>query len=238
MQETLFFEADGLRLHGTLHLPQTPKPPFVIGVHGMLSNGDSPKQQDLARQCNRMGIAYFRFDHRGCGRSDGVFAEVTTFEGRCRDLAAAMAMLGRRPDLGRSAGLFGSSLGGAVVLHAARETDFNAVVTLAAPIRFSAIHIPEDYQTDPDLAGIRRDQLTYDLTENLANVHHLLVCHGDADPVVPYENALQIHDAAGTPKKLLCLPGGDHPLSQPEHQQTFMENTLKWFDRHLVSKTG
>lgn len=238
MQETLFFEADGLRLHGTLHLPQAPKPPFVIGVHGMLSNGDSPKQQDLARQCNRMEIAYFRFDHRGCGRSEGVFSEVTTFEGRCRDLAAALDILRQRPDLGRSAGLFGSSLGGAVVLYTAGKSDFDVVVTLAAPIRFSAIHIPEDYQTDPDLAGIRREQLSYDLTENLAKVHHLLVCHGDADPVVPYGNALQIHDAAGKPKKLLCLPGGDHPLSQPEHQQTFMENTLEWFGRHLGAKAS
>ena len=234
----MWFKSDDLKIHGTLHLPDMPKPPIVVGAHGLMSDGDSPKQVALAEKCNEIGIGYFRFDHRGCGQSEGRFAEVTTFDGRCRDLMDAITNLRDMDVTDGRIGLFGSSLGGAVVLYTAGKTDCDAVVTLAAPIRFSAIHIPEDYQTDPDLAGIRREQLTYDLTENLGKVHHLLVCHGDADPVVPYENALQIHDAAGKPKKLLCLPGGDHPLSQPEHQQTFMENTLEWFGRHLGSKTS
>jgi alpha-beta hydrolase superfamily lysophospholipase len=234
MQETLFFKSDGLMLHGTLHLPETEKPPFIIGVHGMMSTGDSPKQQDLAGKCNQMGIAYFRFDHRGCGKSQGVFAQVTSFEGRCNDLAAAIDLMLSRPDLGSPMGLFGSSLGGAVVLNTAGQAGAEAVVTLAAPVKFSAIHIPGAYETDPALADLEKAKMEYDVSEKIPIINRLLVCHGDADSVVPYENALQIYKQAKDPKKLLTLPAGDHPLSDPNHQQTFMKNALNWFRQYIA----
>ncbi len=231
MQETLFFRADGLSLHGTLHLPDAEKPPVVIGVHGMLSNGDSPKQKALAERCGRMGIAYFRFDHRGCGKSQGDFGTVTTFDGRRSDLAAAADMLSKRTDLGGLLGLFGSSLGGAVVLSLAAETEVSAVVTLAAPVSMSSIMVPVSYETDPELSGIKKGQMDFDISDSLFLVHSVLICHGDADEVVPYENALRIYESANEPKKLLRLPGSDHPVSSPDHQQTFMEHTLEWFAR-------
>lgn len=231
MQETLIFNADGLRLHGTLHLPDAEKPPLVIGVHGMLSNSESPKQKALANRCNRIGIAYFRFDHRGCGKSQGEFARVTTFAGRCSDLAAAVETLSKRGDTGGIQGLFGSSLGGAAALFLAGELDIRAVVTLAAPIRLSSIKTPTSYETDPALSGIKKEQMDFDISDRLPLVHSLLVCHGDADAVVPYENALQIYESARDPKKLLRLSNGDHPVSKPEHQQAFMENALEWLGR-------
>ncbi|MCF8095880.1 MAG: lysophospholipase [Desulfobacteraceae bacterium] len=229
MHESLFFRSDGLRLHGTLHLPDVKKPPLVIGVHGMLSNSESPKQKALAERCERMGIAYFRFDHRGCGKSEGEFARVTNFKGRLNDLSAAIEMLSKRLDTGSVMGLFGSSLGGAVVLSLAGSIDIRAIVTLAAPVRFSSIKVPVSYKTDPALCGIKEEQMDFDISDKLPLVHNVLVCHGDADTVVPYENALQIYEAAGEPKKLLCLSGSDHPVSKTENQRNFMENTLEWF---------
>ncbi|MFW6052720.1 MAG: alpha/beta hydrolase family protein [Desulfosalsimonas sp.] len=231
MQENLFFNADGLRLHGVLHLPEAEKPPLIIGVHGLLSNGDSPKQQALAEDCTRMGLAYFRFDHRGCGKSQGEFAEVTGFQGRLNDLAAAVDTLSKRTDTGDVKGLFGSSFGGAVVLSMAGDLDIRAIVTLAAPIRLSSINAPGSYETEPRLSGIKKEQLDFDISGRLHLVHSVLVCHGDADAVVPYENALQIYESVREPKKLLRLPNGDHPVSEPGHQKTFTENTLQWLGR-------
>ncbi len=69
------FFSDGFKLKGYLHLPSTNRPPVVIGSHGLYSSSSSPKQIALADQCNRFGIAYFRFDHRGCGGSEGKFGE-------------------------------------------------------------------------------------------------------------------------------------------------------------------
>lgn len=229
MQKELFFLADGFHLRGTLHLPGLKRPPLVIGVHGMLSNSDSPKQKSLASLCNQTGLAYFRFDHRGCGKSEGEFAKVTTFAGRLNDLAAAVEMLSKRSDIGGILGLFGSSLGGAVVLSMAGGIDIRAVVTLAAPVRFSSIRVPISYETDPALSGLEKEQMEFDIRDKLPFVKNVLVCHGDKDSVVPYENALQIYEAAGEPKKLLCLPGADHPVIDPENKQRYMENTMEWF---------
>ncbi len=89
-QIEIHFISDSLRLCGILHLPLQKNPPVVIGSHGLLSSGNSPKQIALAQICNARGIAYFRFDHRGCGKSEGDFASVTTFKGRCTDLACAI----------------------------------------------------------------------------------------------------------------------------------------------------
>ncbi|MFP4453311.1 MAG: alpha/beta hydrolase family protein, partial [Desulfobacterales bacterium] len=163
--------------------------------------------------------------------SQGEFARVTTFDGRLNDLAAAVEMLLKRNDLGGIVGLFGSSFGGAVVLSMAGDLDIRAIVTLAAPVRLSAINTPENYESDPALSGIKKGQMNFDISDRLPLVHSVLVCHGDADTVVPFENALQIHESADEPRKLLRLSNADHPISNPDHQQIFMENALEWFGR-------
>ena len=68
--------SENFLLRGMLHIPTDEKGPVVIGSHGLLSSGNSPKQIELAKRCGEFGIAFFRFDHRGCGKSEGVFKEV------------------------------------------------------------------------------------------------------------------------------------------------------------------
>ncbi|MGD9017875.1 MAG: damage-inducible protein CinA, partial [Desulfobacterales bacterium] len=81
-QEEIAFPADGHRLMGVLHLPAGDPVGTVIGSHGLFSSGASPKQLELAHWCNRSRMAYFRFDHRGCGSSSGDFDTVTSLAGR------------------------------------------------------------------------------------------------------------------------------------------------------------
>ena len=107
-QLNITFSSNGFRLKGMLHLPETDLPPVVIGSHGLLSNSYSPKQIALARECNAHGIAYFRFDHRGCGQSDGVFNEITSLTGRRDDLISAVNAIKMRKYIGKRIGLFGS----------------------------------------------------------------------------------------------------------------------------------
>ncbi len=97
--KAISFHSDGLILKGTLHLPTVDHPPVVIGSHGLYSNQDSPKQIALARACNTLGMAYFRFDHRGCGSSQGEFDPVTSLAARCTDLKRPWKRLkvGMRP---------------------------------------------------------------------------------------------------------------------------------------------
>ena len=46
-----------------------------------------------------------------------------------------------------------------------------------------------------------------------------ITIHGDADPTVPYQHAVQLRDAlttAGVPNELVTVPGGGHGGFTPE----------------------
>lgn len=236
MQQTIRFQSDHFLLHGTLHLPEGPRPPVVIGSHGLLSNGDSPKQIALAEKCNEHGIAFFRFDHRGCGQSEGEFASATTFEGRCRDLLAGAQTLLAEKKTGKRMALFGSSLGGSVALATAARLKAEAVVTIAAPVRDQSIRAPytNDSANLPLLETMNRENLAFDIGERLGGISHILIFHGDADAIVPYENALEIHERAGAPKELVRLQNGDHPMSRSSHQALFMKRAIDWYRAFLL----
>ncbi len=225
------FSADGLKLSGVLHLPIDRRPPLVVGSHGLLSSGNSPKQIALAEQCNRLGIAYFRFDHRGCGSSEGDFDQVTSLEGRCRDLVAAVEAVKSIIDAGDRLGLFGSSMGGTVCLSMADSLAADAVVTFAAPIRSDL--------TGSQLESTRAEILLdtsghrFDITKRLAAIRNILIFHGDADNVVPVEHAREIYSRANHPKKLIIQNRGDHPMSNVAHQKEFIREAALWFQRAL-----
>lgn len=226
------FPCDGLILQGYLHLPAIKRPPVVIGSHGLYSSSNSPKQIALAHRCNRLGIAFLRFDHRGCGRSQGEFKAVTSLEARCRDLIAAAAVLRAGKDTGHQIGLFGSSMGGTVSLSIAGKIGVSAMVTFAAPIRS---HIPE---TKPELTqgqGIYFDvaRRRFDITDRLLEIGGILIIHGDADDVVPVSHAGEIYKLAKEPKKKIIQKLGDHPMSNPKHQQAFIRDASVWFKQHL-----
>ena len=230
--KNITFLSDGFELHGTLHLPTAERPPpVVIGSHGLLSSSSSPKQIALARECTAAGIAYFRFDHRGRGKSEGVFREVTSLEARCTDLACAIKCIQSRTDIGSTLGLFGSSMGGAVCISVASTFAVNALVTVAAPVRSDSIIEALKKRSDSkSLKPLFEEKfLKSDLSEKLAALHHILIFHGESDDVVPPSNAQEIYSKAGNPKKLIMQKDGDHRLSSKAHQENFIKEAVSWF---------
>ena len=222
--EQISFQSDKLSLSGMLHRPEVEQPPLVIGCHGLLSSSESPKQIELAKACNALGIAFFRVDHRGCGQSEGLFKDVTSFEGRCNDLKSALSQMRARSDLGRKRGFFGSSLGGAVCLAVAVEYAPSALVTVAAPIRSRSIVTPED----PSGAFNPR-LLRFDIKAKISKISKLYIFHGDTDAVVPPSHAVEIYNRAGEPKKITLQNNGDHRMSKRSHQKTFVSAAAGWF---------
>jgi len=229
--ENTRFSADGLKLGGVLHLPADKRPPLVVGCHGLLSSSNSPKQIALAEHCNRLGIAYFRFDHRGCGSSEGDFDLVTSLEGRCRDLIAAVKAVKCKIDTRERLGLFGSSMGGTVCLKAAGDLAADAVVTFAAPIRSDLTGSQLASTRDEIVLGT--DRRRFDITGQLAGMSHILIFHGDADDVVPVEHAREIYNLARQPKQIIVQRQGDHPMSNTAHQKEFVREAAWWFKRCL-----
>ena len=235
MQKQIRFASEKYQLYGTLHLPPEKNPPVVIGSHGLLSSGDSPKQIDLADKCNQNGLAFFRFDHRGCGKSNGDFSSATTFKGRYRDLISAIDTMQNLPETGNLIGLFGSSFGGAVALSVAASFNIKPIVTVAAPMRSETIKPP--YITNPAntpmIQSLDKKKLFFDISNQISSISHLLIFHGDKDEIVPYSNALEIYETAKNPKKLISQKNGDHQMSNKIHQKNFMDLAVEWYTMHF-----
>ena len=225
--EKITFSADEFALKGYLHLPPCTNPPFVIGCHGLFADKNSPKQIELARHCNQLNMAYFRFDHRGCGESSAPFEAVTSLQARCRDLKAAVHMLKARDDLGDQMGLFGSSMGGCVCLAAASDLAARAVVTWAAPIRSADLIPPHDHPAGTLDTPFQNNP--FDIRTSLADLRNILIFHSDADQTVPLSHAEEIYKCVSDPKKLVVFPHSDHRMSRPEDQNAFLREATCWF---------
>lgn len=230
--EDLEFTVDGLRLRGTLHLPARRPAALVVGCHGLLSDRRSPKQVALAEECQRRGLAYFRFDHRGCGESEGRLETDTSLENRVSDLLQAIRHLYRRTDIQKRLGLFGSSMGGAVCIRAAAPSGAAALVTCAAPVRSRPLRAVFG-AAEPHGGSASLLKREFDLKDDLPKVRQILIFHGDADVVVPVAHAHEIAQRAAAPKRLIIQKNGDHPMSDPGHQQTFIRAAALWFVRGL-----
>lgn len=233
--QTVTFHCDNIQLHGSLHLPETTNPPVVIGLHGLFSDSNSPKQIALARRCADHGIAYLRVDHRGCGRSSGDFHAQTTFQNRCNDLTAAATWIRNQPELGARLGLFGSSMGGAVALSMASCLKAAVVATVAAPIRWFPA---DDTVAQSAEAGQMPDsfwdqQMQFDISPRLATTQYAIIFHGTDDEVVPLSHGQEIYKTIQAPKEWVPLKGGDHRISLQKHQTELMETTLDWFLKFL-----
>jgi alpha-beta hydrolase superfamily lysophospholipase len=229
--EDITFLVDNYVLKGTLHRPPVSRPPLVVGSHGLFSDRTSPKQIRLADECNLNNIAYFRFDHRGCGDSEGSFEEVTSLGGRCTDLICAVELMKTRDDIANRIGLFGSSMGGAVCLSVAKKLAVETIVTVAAPIRSEDIIKRQQQTQDPSHAFKMKK---FDIFDDLKGIHNILIFHGEADETVPLLHANQIYDQTSQPKRLIVYPNGDHRMSNTAHQKDFIRKATAWFKTYLA----
>ncbi|MEA3438552.1 MAG: alpha/beta hydrolase [Thermodesulfobacteriota bacterium] len=224
------FLSDNFLLRGILHIPAVEKSPVVIGSHGLLSSGNSPKQIELARRCNDFGIAFFRFDHRGCGKSEGVFKEVTSLDGRRTDILSAIETIRGQGYIGSRIGLFGSSMGGAACISAAGTTKIDSIVVIAAPLRIRMIKRLEGTEDE-----VEYKKLSFDMPGKLSGINNILIFHGDADQVVPFSNSLELYEKAGDTKKLIIQENGDHLMSNKAHQKEFIREAGLWFKERLFA---
>ena len=227
-EHSVSFVADGMQLSGVLHLPDHEPLAVVIGCHGLMADKHSPKQIALARGCTAIGMAYFRFDHRGCGDSQGTFEIDTTLENRTSDLMAAVHAVNRMLGKTIPIGLFGSSLGGTVCLTAAQNLSPFAMVTLATPVQSRSIQLPDDSPESLKKEFVE-NRLTFNVSAAIGSLRHILIVHGSSDQTVAIENAHRIYSLARNPKAQLILKGGDHRISSRAHQERFLRETVQWF---------
>ena len=243
-----FVNSRGDTLSGVLHHPAQGTPRgAVILCHGMESNKESEKLVYLGRAMAQRNIMALRFDFRYVGESSGKFEDIT-YSGEVADLKAAHALMSSR-NPGKIA-ILGSSMGGTVsLLFAAQQSSLAALVTVAAPIHPE--RFPSRVLTPAQAEQWRARGFTHHNGQriNLSLLHDLeslnvpeavkkitcpvLILHGDADEVVPVEEAYEINACLTNSKRLLILPGTDHRLSDPVAMRRAIAEALEWLTEHV-----
>jgi len=234
---------------GVLHLPDgRRRAPAVLMLHGFTGHKAETHRLFVhtARQLASAGFIALRFDFLGSGDSEGEFEQMT-IRGEVEDTLNALAFLReqRRVDTARI-GMLGFSLGGCVAaLSLPRAGDLDALVLWAPvsnPMRWMpAAGVPE---RPVNLGGYRVGVGFYRELPALKPLESVrafqgavLVLHGAADSSVsPQEGrAYESAFAQARPFEFRLLPDADHLFSEPETEQSLIQQTIGWFQRFLGS---
>jgi pimeloyl-ACP methyl ester carboxylesterase len=247
-EKIMFSNSRGDKLSGLLHHPENSTPRgAVILCHGMESNKNSEKLVFLSRELAQREILALRFDFLCAREFDGKFEDIT-YGGEVEDLKAAYTLLGHY-NSGKTA-IFGSSMGGTVALmFAAQEPTVSALVTLAAPLHPEKF--PYRILTLAQLKAWRERgfilyngrRLNVSLLLELENIDvpacarkiacPVLILHGDADDVVPVEEAYELRGCLANSNELSILKGADHRLSNPEMMRRALGEAVDWLTMHF-----
>jgi fermentation-respiration switch protein FrsA (DUF1100 family) len=232
--ENLFFKSEGQRVAGILHLPDEPNPPCVIASHGLLSSKESTKYIALGEKLSQTGIALLRFDFRGIGESDGRW-EDDTVSRRIVDLRSAIDFVRSDARFRNRIGLLGSSLGGYVtLLVGSSDKEIKASVIWATPFHLDGLELKEDVEGMPPLGkAFFKDLPKHRLSPLLPRVSKCMVIHGEADELVPVDQAWEIFQGLGSPKEIHVIESADHRLTHPSHRERAMDLSTAWFQKFL-----
>lgn len=217
--EDAWFEAtDGTKLHGWFLDHPEPRAAALV-LHG---NGGNITllSEALAILNQRHRLAVMAVDYRGYGQSEGHPTET----GILQDARAARRWLARRVGVAeREIVLMGHSLGGAVA------------VDLAAKDGARGLVLTSTFTSLPDVAKSHASWLPARalMTMRLESIkkipsYHgpLLISHGDADEVVPFEQGFALFEAANEPKRFIRNRGGRHNDPQPEEYRQALDEFI------------
>lgn len=234
-RESFSLVSDGITIRGTILFPSA-RPamlyPALIICHGIPGSGtprpqDDPGYEGLAEDFASLGIAAVIFNFRGCGDSGGNFDMM----GWVRDLEAVLDRSLNTPHIDPTrVMLLGFSGGGAAAIRVAAENSrVYGIAAVGTPAHFgifekSAADIVADFRErglirdpkfprDPDrwIDGFKEIEPRRWIAQVQAK--HILIVHGDADELIPFEHAREIlnHAPAGV-AELQVIPGGVHRL--------------------------
>ena len=232
--ERVSFDSEGQRVAGILHLPEEKNPPCVIASHGLLSSKESEKYIAMGETLSKKGMAMLRFDFRGIGESEGKWEEDTVSR-RIADLRSSIEFVRSDERFRNRIGLLGSSLGGYVTLiKASLEKEVRASVIWATPFHLDGLELKQSVEGMAPLGkAFFEDLPKHRLLPLLPKVSNCMVIHGEADELVPVDQAWEIFHGLGSPKEIHVIEGADHRLTHPSHRQRAMDLSTEWFRKFL-----
>jgi fermentation-respiration switch protein FrsA (DUF1100 family) len=217
VEDCFYAGEDGVRLHSwwCRRVAANPNEPVILFFHGNAGNL-SHRAELMFDLASRVGSTVMVVGYRGYGRSEGRPSE----DGLYADARAAwrFATVDRGVDPGRVV-VFGKSLGGAVAVNLATETELAGLI------------VESSFTSIPDMAArhypfvpkfVIRTRM-----ESLAKIGSigcpLLVIHSQNDEVVPYELGRNLYEAAVEPKTFYEVVGAGH-------NETWMVGGHRYFE--------
>jgi alpha/beta superfamily hydrolase len=202
-------------------LPSNPPRAIVVLAHGVTAHKDRPWLVTLAGAFSGVGLASLRVSFAGNGASEGRFEEAVPSK-EVEDLGRVLDALERWGV--ESIGYAGHSMGGAVgVLRAASDPRIACLVSLAGMVHVHAFFQRHFAHLPPGAPMLGKPECPWSpaLSDDAARIGSVtgqaaaihvpwLLVHGDADELVPYQDALDARAAAGGRPELVTLPGVDH----------------------------
>lgn len=204
-------------------------PPGGIFVHGFRSHCDGEKAVSLAQHAAARGRAWLRYNQRHCAQGNDAFAEFSVGQS-VADLCSVLDLLGH-PVI-----LVGSSLGGVISLHAARNRPdaVRGLLLIAPACRFvsryfaslpagakdhwrrrGVLHFPDYYEGGefPLQYGFYADALDYADPGAWKFDFPVSILHGERDELLPPADSRDLERSIDSPSVTLeVVPGGDHRL--------------------------
>lgn len=197
-RDVWFHAEDGVRLHGW-HIPGR-LPVTLLWCHGNAGN-ISDRLDNIREIHRRLGLGVFIFDYRGYGRSDGRPTEA----GLYLDARAAREALIREGVPAERIVYFGRSLGAAVAVALTLEAPPAGLILETPFLSVRAIA----NRTLPGSGILFKTR--FDSLERIGRVRtRLLILHGDADEVVPYEHGRRLFEKAPEPKTFYTIRRAHH----------------------------
>lgn len=227
--------------------------PGVIFCHGFTGNRFESRRvfARLSAWLAEQGIWTFRFDHRGCGESQGDFIDFSP-EGMLEDLRSALKVFldDPRVDTSRTA-VVGYSLGGlsaSYMLHLHPEF---VTASMWAPVARPEI-IRARLSTYPGFDGYKErgyfdyggSRVSAEYIDGVGNFRPvdwavdypkpILFAQAEGDQVVKPEQVRMYLEARQNPgDELLMIPGGDHFFGAADNIDRLLSTAGEWLLRHL-----
>lgn len=261
-EEVRFPSADGLELAGTYYATEEPhRLGVIVFCHEFL--GSRHSVQHYAASLRDLGFDLFTFDFRNHGESPpepGVEPIQWVSDRDKRDLNAALAYLGSRPDRDPAGvALFGVSRGGGAALCVAAESpEVWGIVTdgafptrgtmLAYSLRWAEIYVrtPWIRRLLPmwvyhyvgwaaRLRSERRLRRRFPDVERAASAispRPWLAIHGARDAYIGPEIATDLFRRAGEPKEFWLVPKAKHNRSREVAPEAYHRKLAGFFHRY------
>ncbi|MEJ2692348.1 MAG: alpha/beta hydrolase [Candidatus Thiodiazotropha sp.] len=231
VRDIYFPSSDGVRLHGWF-LPANEQPAkgTVMLVHGNAENIST--HIGSVWWLPAEGFNVFLFDYRGYGYSEGK----PDLSGAKDDFGAAVTTLYEMPEIdpGRIV-VFGQSLGGAIAICGLLDSPYRDQLRglVVEGVFTSLREITRDKLNEFWLTWAFQYPLSWMVKDNLRPIDALpqlsplpvLVIHGTADQVIPFENGKALFQAAREPKTFWAMEGVSHiaAMNDPDSRKRLVD---------------